>query len=106
LLFFGFCCFIIQKQIANIQNKRSKTKKGSKRNKRLKSTLNKCYHKKNEQIKQTLHIQSKKLANMNYNTIVIGNLTVKKLMSKEGINKNQKEISCILKGKYKAVRSH
>ena len=81
-----------QKQIANIQLKRSKTKKGSNRNKKLKSTLNKCYHKKNEQIKQTLHIQSKKLANMNYNTIVIGNLTVKKLMSKEGINKNKKGI--------------
>ena len=50
-----------QKQIANIQQKRSKTTKDSKRNKKLKNTLNKCYHKKNEQIKQTLHIQSKKL---------------------------------------------
>jgi len=81
-----------QKQIAKIQQKRSKTKKGSNRNRKLKSTLNKCYYKKNEQIKQTLHIQSKKLVNMNYNTIVIGDLTVKKLMSKEGINKNKKGI--------------
>lgn len=81
-----------QKQISKIQNKRSKTKKGSKRNKRLKKVLNKCYHKKNEQIKQTLHIQSKKLANMNYNTIVVGDLTVKNLMSKEGVNKNKKGI--------------
>lgn len=81
-----------QKQIANIQNKRSKTKKGSNRNKRLKKVLNKCYHKKNQQIKQTLHIQSKKLANMNYNTIVVGDLTVKNLMSKEGSNKNKKGI--------------
>ena len=81
-----------QKQIANIQNKRSKTKKGSNRNKRLKKVLNKCYHKKNEQIKQTLHVQSKKLANMNYNTIVVGDLTVKNLMSKEGLNKNKKGI--------------
>jgi putative transposase len=81
-----------QKQIEKIQNKRSKTKKGSNRNKRLKKVLNKCYHKKNEQIKQTLHIQSKKLVNMNYNTIIVGDLTVKNLMSKEGVNKNKKGI--------------
>ena len=81
-----------QKQISKIQNKRSKTIKGSKRNKRLKKVLNKCYHKKNQQIKQTLHVQSKKLANMNYNTIVVGDLTVKNLMSKEGSNKNKKGI--------------
>jgi len=81
-----------QKQIGKIQNKRSKTKKGSKRNKKLKNVLNKCYHKKNQQIKQTLHVQSKKLANMNYNTIVVGDLTVKNLMLKESSNKNKKGI--------------
>lgn len=81
-----------QKQIAKIQNKRSKTIKGSSRNQLLKKTLNKCYHKKNEQIKQTLHIQSKKLVNMNYNTIVIGDLTVKRLMSTEGVNEKKKNI--------------
>jgi putative transposase len=81
-----------QKQISKIQNKRSKTKKGSNRNKKLKKVLNNCYHKKNEQIKQTLHIQSKKLVNMNYNTIVVGDLTVKNLMSKEGVNENKKGI--------------
>lgn len=81
-----------QKQIAKIQNKRSKTTKGSKQNKKLKKVLNKCYHKKNEQIKQTLHIQSKQLVNMNYNTIVVGDLNVKNLMSIEGVNKNKKGI--------------
>lgn len=81
-----------QKQIAKIQNKRSKTIKGSNRNLLLKKSLNKCYHKKNEQIKQTLHIQSKKLANMNYNTIVVGDLSVKNLMSSEGVNENKKGI--------------
>lgn len=81
-----------QKQIAKIQQKRSKTIKGSNRNKSLKKVLDKCYHKKNEQIKQTLHIQSKKLVNMNYNTIVIGDLSVKNLMSIEGVNKNKKGI--------------
>ena len=34
-----------QKEIAKIQNKRSKTTKDSKRNKALKKVLNKCYHK-------------------------------------------------------------
>ena len=81
-----------QKQIAKIQNKRSKTIKGSNRNLLLKKSLNKCYHKKNEQIKQTLHIQSKKLANMNYNTIIVGDLNVKKLMNTEGVNENKKGI--------------
>jgi putative transposase len=81
-----------QKEIAKVQNKRSKTTKGSKRNLQLKKVLNKCYHKKNEQIKQTLHIQSKKLANMNYNTIIVGDLNVKKLMNTEGVNENKKGI--------------
>ena len=81
-----------QKQIAKIQTKQSKTTKGSNRNKQLKKVLNKCYHKKNEQIKQTLHIQSNKLVNMNYNTIVVGDLTVKRLMSAEGVNENKKGI--------------
>jgi putative transposase len=80
------------KEIFKIQNKRSKTTKGSKRNLQLKKILNKCYHKKNEQIKQTLHIQSKYLVNMNYNTIVVGDLSVKNLMNSEGVNKNKKGI--------------
>ena len=81
-----------QKQIGKIQEKRSKTKKGSNRNLKLKKDLNQLYHRKNEQIKQTLHIQSKKLANMNYNTIIVGDLSVKKLMEKDGTNKNKKGI--------------
>ena len=81
-----------QKQISKIQQKRSKTTKGSNRNKKLKLSLNKCYHKKNSQIKQTLHIQSKYLSNMNYNTIVVGDLSVKKLMSSKGVNNDKKGI--------------
>ena len=81
-----------QTQISKIQNKRSKTTKGSNRNKKLKLALNKCYHKKNSQIKQTLHIQSKYLSNMNYNTIVVGDLSVKKLMSTKGVNNDKKGI--------------
>ena len=81
-----------QKQIAKIQQKRSKTIKGSNRNKKLKKALNKCYYKKNNQIKQTLHIQSNKLVNMNYNTIVVGDLTVKRLMESNGVNEKKKGI--------------
>lgn len=81
-----------QKQIGKIQEKRSKTKKGSIRNLKLKNDLNKLYHRKDQQIKQTLHIQSKKLVNMNYNTIIVGDLSVKKLMEKDGTNKNKKSI--------------
>ncbi|NBX83980.1 MAG: transposase [Gammaproteobacteria bacterium] len=81
-----------QKQISRIQKKSSKTKKGSIRNLKFKKDLNKLYQKKNEQIKQTLHIQSKKLANMDYNTIIVGDLSVKKLMEKEGTNKNKRGI--------------
>ena len=81
-----------QKKISKLQNKRSKTIKGSSRNKKLKIALNKCYHKKNEQVKQALHIQSKKLVNMNYNTIVIGDLTVKRLMESKGVNEKKKGI--------------
>jgi len=71
------------KQIANIQNKLSKKSKGSRKYKKLCKTRKKLYNKKNRQIKQTLHTQSKKLLSMNYKTIVLGDLSVKKLMSKD-----------------------
>lgn len=71
------------KQISRIQNKLSNKEKNSKKYKKLKITLNKLYHKKNTQIKHTLHTQSKKLLSMNYHTIVVGKLTVKKLMESE-----------------------
>lgn len=81
-----------QSQIKNVQSKLSKKQKQSKRHKKLKATLNKLYQRKNAQIKQALHIQSKYLANMNYNTIVIGDLNVKKLMSTEGASSNKKGV--------------
>jgi putative transposase len=71
------------KQIANVQNKLSKKEKGSRKYKKLSKTRKKLYNKKNRQIKQTLHTQSKKLLSMNYKTIVLGDLSVKKLMSKD-----------------------
>lgn len=78
------------KQIGKVQNKLSSKIKGSNKYNKLKLKINKLYNKKNKQIKDTLHTQSKKLLSMNYNTIVIGDLSVKKLMSTEGVNENKK----------------
>ena len=80
------------KQIDGVKSKLSKKEKGSKNYNKLNKVKKKLYSKKNSQIKQTLHIQSKKLANMNYKTIVVGELTIKTLMSTEGVNKNKKGI--------------
>jgi putative transposase len=71
------------KEIAKIDQKLSKKKKNSRRYKKLKSVRQQLFHRKNSQVKQTLHIQSKKLVNMNYHTIVIGDLSVQELMQKE-----------------------
>ncbi len=79
-------------KIKKTQQKLSLKKKGSRKFKKLKKTLNKVYYKKNEQIKHTLHAQSKKLSCMNYNTIIVGDLKVKKLMNTEGVNVNKKGI--------------
>jgi putative transposase len=72
-----------RKQIGKIQNKISNKTKGSKKYIKLRKKVNVLYKKKNEQVKQTLHIQSKKLVNMNYKTIVVGDLSVKKLMEQD-----------------------
>jgi putative transposase len=80
------------KQINNVKSKLSKKEKGSKSFTKLNQVKKKLYSKKNSQIKQTLHIQSKKLVNMNYKTIVVGELTIKTLMSTDGVNKSKKGI--------------
>jgi len=71
------------KQIAKVQTKISTKTKESREYKRLRKVVNNLYHKKNKQVKQTLHTQSKQLLSMNYQTIVIGDLSVKKLIEKE-----------------------
>ena len=75
-----------RKQISKVQSKMDKCIKGSNRHEKLKKVKKKLYKRKDAQIKQALHIQSKKLVNMNYKTIVVGDLSVKKLMEK-GSNK-------------------
>ena len=76
-----------RKQIGKLQQKLSTKQKGSRRYEKLNKTRKKLYKKKNSQVTQTLHTQSKKLACMDYKTIVVGDLTVKQLMSTEGANK-------------------
>jgi IS605 OrfB family transposase len=80
------------KQINKVKTKLSKKEKCSILFNKLNKVKKLLYNKKNSQIKQTLHIQSKKLVNMNYKTIVVGELTIKSLMSTEGANKNKKGI--------------
>ena len=75
-----------RKQISKVQSKIDKCVKGSNKHKKLRKVKKKLYRRRDAQIKQTLHIQSKKLVNMNYKTIVVGDLSVKKLMGK-GSNK-------------------
>ena len=77
------------KQIGMVQQKRSTKTKGSKKYKKLNKTIRNLYHKKTTQIKDTLHTQSKELLSMNYHTIVIGDLSVKRLMSTEGVNEHK-----------------
>ena len=71
------------KRIDCVKSKQSKCKKGSRKFKRLQQRKNRLYTKKNNQIKQRLHIESKKLINMNYNTIVVGDLMIRSLMRKD-----------------------
>ena len=72
-----------RKQISKVQSKMDKCTKGSNRHEKLKKVKKKLYKRKDAQV---IHIQSKKLVNMNYKTIVVGDLSVKKLMEK-GSNK-------------------
>ena len=71
------------KKINNVKSKQSKCVKYSKRYLKLQKVKTNLYDKKNSQVKQRLHIESKKLISMNYNTIVVGDLSVKRLMELE-----------------------
>jgi putative transposase len=71
------------KIINQIKSKQSKKTKYSRGWKHLQKRKKFFYNKKNAQVKQTLHIQSKQLLDMNYNTIIIGDLRVKQLMELE-----------------------
>ena len=80
------------KEIGKIKCKLSKKQKNSRSWSKLNKTKKRLYRRRNAQVRDTLHIQSKRLADMNYKTIVVGDLSVKKLMSKEGNNKEKKNV--------------
>ena len=80
------------KNISSIKTKMSTKVKHSHRWEHLNSVRKRLCSRRNAQIKDTLHIQSKTLADMNYKTIVVGDLSVKQLMSTTGTNKRKKNI--------------
>ena len=80
------------KEIGKVKSKLSKKQRNSRSWSKLNKTKKRLYRRRNAQVRDTLHIQSKRLADMNYKTIVVGDLSVKKLMSKEGNNKEKKNV--------------
>ena len=80
------------KEIGKVKSKLSKKQRNSRSWSKLNKTKKRLYRRKNAQVRDTLHIQSRRLADMNYKTIVVGDLSVKKLMSKEGNNKEKKNV--------------
>jgi putative transposase len=77
------------KHINKIKSKLSKKIKNSLSYKKLNKTKKKLYFRKNKQIKQMLHTQSKQLMCMNYHTIILGDLSVKELLSNEKNKRNK-----------------
>ena len=80
------------KEIDKVKSKLSKKQKNSRSWSKLNKTKKRLYKRKNAQVRDTLHIQSRRLADMNYKVIVVGDLSVKKLMSKEDTNKEKKNV--------------
>lgn len=80
------------REIGKVKSKLSKKQRNSRSWSRLNKTKKRLYRRRNAQVRNTLHIQSRGLADMNYKTIVVGDLSVKKLMSKKGGNKDKKNV--------------
>lgn len=74
------------KEIDKVKSKLSKKQKNSSSWSKLNKTKKHLYRCRNAQVRDTLHIQSRRLADMNYKVIVVGDFSVKKLMSKKDIN--------------------
>ena len=80
------------KEISKVKSKLSKKQKNSRSWSKLNKTKKRLYKRRNTQVRDTLHIQSRRLADMNYKTIVVGDLSVKKLMSKKDVNSKKKNV--------------
>jgi len=81
-----------KREIKKVKEKMEKKQEGSRAWTKLNKTKKRLQHRSNMQVKDTLHIQSKKLADMNYKTIVVGDIKVKKLTSREGVNAEKKNL--------------
>lgn len=77
------------KIIGELQSKQAAKTKYSRAWRHLQQRKKFFFNKKNAQTKDALHAQSKRLLGMDHNTIVIGDIQVKKLMEKQS-NKNRK----------------
>lgn len=80
------------KQISKVKSKLSKKQKNSRSWSKLNETKKRLYRRRNAQVRDTLHAQSRKIADMNYKMVVVGDLSVKKLMSKDGSNSKRKNV--------------
>ena len=80
------------KQIGRVKSKLSKKQKNSRSWSKLNKAKKRLYSRRNAQVKDTLHAQSRRIADMNYKTIVVGDLSVKKLMSKDCSNSKRKNV--------------
>lgn len=75
--------------IGELQSKQAVKTKHSRAWRHLQRRKRFFFDKKNAQVKDALHAQSKRLLGMDHNTIVVGDIQVKKLMEKQ-VNKNRK----------------
>ena len=80
------------KEIDKVKSKLSKKQKNSRSWSKLNKTKKRLYRRRNAQVRDTLHTQSRRLADMNYKVIVVGDLSVKKLMSKKDVNSKKKNV--------------
>ena len=79
-------------QIGRVKSKLSKKQKNSRSWSKLNKAKKRLYSRRNAQIKDTLHAQSRRIADMNYKMVVVGDLSVKKLMSKDCSNSKRKNV--------------
>ena len=80
------------KQISKVKSKLSMKQKNSRSWSKLNKTKKLLYRRRNAQVRDTLHAQSRRIAGMDYKMVVVGDLSVKKLMSKNGSNSKRKNI--------------
>ena len=80
------------KQISKVKSKLSKKQKNSRSWSKLNKTKKLLYRRRNAQVRDTLHAQSRRIAGMNYKMVVVGDLSVKKLMSKDSSNSKKKNV--------------